>query len=83
MAHPIASFRFADALPICFSIETPNALGKNIQPSAVSTAIHVIYIVADERINPVRTNLPSRRDVYLYHIRGFTRRDARALPEYL
>jgi hypothetical protein len=38
MAHPIASFRFADALPICFPSKRANALGRNIQPSAVSTA---------------------------------------------
>jgi hypothetical protein len=27
MAHPIASFRFADALPLCFSIETRKTVG--------------------------------------------------------
>ena len=29
IAHPIVSFQFADALPLCFSIETRKAIGQN------------------------------------------------------
>jgi len=68
MAHPIVSFRFADALPLCFSIETRKAIGQSY--SAVGGLYRqytLIYIVADERDSiRVRTNYRTAEDVYLY-----------------
>jgi hypothetical protein len=68
MAHPIVSFRFADALPLCFSIETRKTIGQ--QYSAVRGLYRqytLIYIVADERDSiRVRSNYRHGEDVYLY-----------------
>jgi Domain of unknown function (DUF4105) len=68
MAHPIVSFRFADAPPLCFSIETRKAIGQDY--SAVRGLYRqytLIYIVADERDSiRVRTNYRHGEDVYLY-----------------
>src|SRR5438067_5467803 len=68
VAHPIVSFRFADALPLCFSIETRKAIGQ--QYSAVRGLYRqytLIYIVADERDSiRVRSNYRHGEDVYLY-----------------
>jgi hypothetical protein len=68
MAHPIVSFRFADALPLCFSIETRKAIGQ--QYSAVRGLYRqytLIYIVADERDSIlVRSKYRHGEDVYLY-----------------
>jgi len=54
IAHPIVSFRFADSLPLCFSIETRKTI--NQEYSAVRGLFRqftLIYIVADER-DPIR-----------------------------
>jgi len=68
IAHPIVSFRFADALPICFSIETRKMMGQKY--SAVRGLYRhytLIYIVADERdAIRVRSNYRHGEDVYLY-----------------
>src|SRR5213078_4637835 len=68
MAHPIVSFRFADALPLCFSIETRKTIGQ--QYSAVRGLYRqytLIYVVADERDSiRVRSNYRQGEDVYLY-----------------
>ena len=68
MAHPIASFQFADAPPVCFSIETRKEIGENY--SAIGgfyRQYELIYIVADERdVIRVRTNFRKGEDVYLY-----------------
>jgi hypothetical protein len=65
MAHPIVSFRFAGALPLCFSIETRKAIGQ--QYSAVRGLYRqytLIYIVADERdFIRVRSNYRQGEDV--------------------
>lgn len=72
MAHPIMSFQFADALPICFSIETRKTIGQ--QYSAIRGLYRqftLIYIVADERDSiRVRSNYRSGEDVYLYHTKA-------------
>jgi len=69
ISHPIVSFQFADALPICFSIETRKTIGQTY--SAVRGLYRqytLIYIVADERDSiRVRTNYRHGEDVYLYH----------------
>ena len=68
IAHPIVSFQFSDALPLCFSIETRKTIGETY--SAVRGLYRqytLIYVVADERDSiRVRSNY-RREDVYLYH----------------
>src|SRR5690349_19942224 len=68
MAHPIVSFRFADALPLCFSIETRKSAGH--QYAAVRGLYRqytLIYLVADEHDSiRVRSNYRHCEDVYLY-----------------
>jgi Domain of unknown function (DUF4105) len=68
MAHPIASFQFADAPPLCFSIETRKEIGESY--SAIGgffRQYELIYVVADERdVIRVRTNFRRGEDVYLY-----------------
>jgi Domain of unknown function (DUF4105) len=68
IAHPIASFQFADAPPLCFSIETRKKLGQAYSTiGGLYRQFELIYIVADERdVIRVRTNYRSE-DVYLYH----------------
>ena len=68
IAHPIVSFQFSDAPPLCFSIETRKTVGQ--QYSAVEGLYRrytLIYTVADERdVIRLRSNY-RREDVYLYH----------------
>src|SRR5205809_6319208 len=68
ISHPIVSFLFADALPLCFSIETRKTIGQDY--SAVRGLYRqytLIYIVADERDSiRVRSNYRHDEDVYLY-----------------
>jgi hypothetical protein len=67
IAHPIASFQFADALPLCFSIETRKKLGQSYSTiGGLYRQFELIYIVADERdVIRLRTNY-RKEDVYLY-----------------
>ncbi len=69
MAHPIASFQFADAPPLCFSIETRKAVGQTYSAiGGLYRQFELIYIVADERdVIRVRTNFRKGEDIYLYH----------------
>ena len=68
ISHPIVSFLFADALPLCFSIETRKTIGQ--QYSALGGLYRqytLIYIVADER-DSIRLRSNYRHEhVYLYH----------------
>src|SRR4051794_38782304 len=68
MAHPIVSFRFADALPICFSIETRKAVGQGYSAlRGLFRQYPLIYIVADERDSVrVRAKYRHGEEVYLY-----------------
>jgi hypothetical protein len=72
IAHPIVSFRFADALPLAFSIETRKMVGQEY--SAIRgfyRQFTLIYIVADERdVIRLRTNYRKGEDVYLYRVIG-------------
>ena len=70
MAHPIFSFRFADAPPLCFSIETRKAMGQSYSAiGGLYRQYELIYVVADERDSlRVRTNYRHGEDVYLYRI---------------
>jgi hypothetical protein len=68
IAHPIVSFQFADAPPLCFSIEIRKKLGQTYSTIAgLYRQFELIYIVADERdVIRLRTNY-RKEDVYLYH----------------
>ena len=67
IAHPIASFQFADAPPLCFSIEVRKKLGQTYSAiGGLFRQYELIYIVADERdVIRVRTNY-RKEDIYLY-----------------
>src|SRR5256886_2362924 len=67
IAHPIVSFQFADAPPLCFSIETRKKLGQTYSTiGGLYRQFELIYIVADEPdLVPLRTNYPTE-DIYLY-----------------
>src|SRR5437660_6838909 len=67
IAHPIVSFQFADAPPLCFSIETRKKLGQTYPTiGGLYRQFELIYIVADERdVICVRTNY-RKEDIYLY-----------------
>jgi Domain of unknown function (DUF4105) len=68
IAHPVLSFQFSDALPICFSIETRKTIGQKYSTlEGFYRQYTLIYVVADERdCIRLRTNY-RREDVYLYH----------------
>ena len=68
IAHPIVSFQFTDAPPLCFSIETRRKLGQTYSAiEGLYRQFELIYIVADERdVIRVRTNYRDE-DIYLYH----------------
>jgi hypothetical protein len=68
MAHPIVSFQFADAPPVCFSIETRKTVGQTYSAiGGLYRQFALIYVVADERdVVRVRTNYRHGEDIYLY-----------------
>ena len=68
IAHPIVSFQFADALPLCFSIETRKTIGQTYSAlRGFYRQYTLIYVVADERdVIRLRSNYRDE-DVYLYH----------------
>lgn len=70
MAHPIASFQFADAPPVCFSIETRKEVGESYSAlGGFFRQYELIYIVAYESdVIRLRTNIRSGEDVYLYRL---------------
>ena len=67
IAHPIVSFQFADAPPICFSIETRMKLGQSYSAiGGLYRQFELNYVVADERdVIRLRTNYRGE-DIYLY-----------------
>jgi hypothetical protein len=69
MAHPIVSFQFIGAPPLCFSIETRKKVGQTYSAiGGLYRQFELIYIVADERdVIRVRTNYRKGEDIYLYH----------------
>lgn len=71
MAHPIVSFQFADALPVCFSIETRKNVGEQYSAiGGIYRQYELIYTVADERdVMRVRTNFRKGEDLYLYRLK--------------
>jgi hypothetical protein len=68
IAHPVASFEFADGPPLCFSIETRKEVGESYSTiGGLYRQYELIYICADERdVIRLRTNYRHGEDVYLY-----------------
>lgn len=85
MAHPIVSFQFEDAPPICFSIETRRMEGQNYSAiGGLYRQYSLIYLVADERdILRVRTNFRKGEDVYLYRLTSTPEQAQERFLEYL
>jgi hypothetical protein len=85
MAHPIASFQFADTPPVCFSIETRKQLGQTYSAiGGLYRQFELIYIVADERdVIRVRTNYRQGEDVYLYRTAMTSAQAQERFHEYL
>ena len=67
IAHPIVSFQFADAPPLCFSIEMRKKVGQSYSTiGGLYRQFELIYIVADERdVIRLRTNY-RKENIYLY-----------------
>jgi Domain of unknown function (DUF4105) len=84
ISHPIVSFQFDDALPLCFSIETRKMIGQTY--SAVEGFYRrytLIYVVADERdCIRLRSNY-RREDVYLYRTLASPTQARERLHEYI
>ncbi len=84
ISHPIVSFLFGDALPLCFSIETRKKIGQKYSAlRGLYRQYTLIYIVADERDSiRVRSNY-RHEDVYLYHTRASPAQARERFLEYL
>jgi hypothetical protein len=69
MAHPIASFQFEDAPPVCFSIETRKEIGESYSAvGGLYRQYELTYVCGDERdVLRVRTNYRRGEEVFLYH----------------
>jgi len=69
MAHPIASFQFDNAPPVCFSIETRKEIGETYSAvGGLYRQFELVYVCADERdVLRVRTNYRQGEEVFLYH----------------
>lgn len=85
MAHPIVSFQFADALPLCFSIETRKETGENYSAiGGIYRQYELIYIAADERdVVRLRTNYRKGEEAYLYHTKITPDRARARFMEYI
>lgn len=85
MAHPIASFQFADAPPVCFSIETRKKAGQSYSAiGGLYRQFELIYIAADERdVIRVRTNYRQGEDICLYRTTATPAQARERFHEYL
>ena len=85
MAHPIVSFRFADAQPVCFSIEARKVIGQEFSSLAsLYRQAQLIYVVADERDSiRVRAVYRPGEDVYLYRTLSTPQQAQERFLEYL
>ena len=85
IAHPIVSFQFADAMPVCFSIETRKKTGQSYSAiEGLYRRFELIYIVADERdVIRLRTNYRHGEDIYLYRTTVTPARARERFCEYL
>jgi Domain of unknown function (DUF4105) len=84
IAHPIVSFQFADAPPLCFSIEIRKKLGQTYSTiGGLYRQYELIYIAADERdVIRLRTNY-RHEDIYLYHLTAPPNRARERFLEYV
>lgn len=84
IAHPIVSFQFADAPPLCFSIEIRKTVGQSYSTiGGLYRQYTLIYVVADERdVIRLRTNY-RHEDIYLYHITAARDRARERFIEYV
>jgi hypothetical protein len=85
MAHPIVSFQFADAPPLCFSIETRKKVGQSYSSiGGLYRQFELIYIAADERdAIRLRSNYRKGEDVYLYRLAATPAQTRERFREYL
>ena len=85
MAHPLVSFQFSDAPPLCFSIEMRKELNEGYSAiGGLYRQYELIYIVADERdVMRVRTNYRKGEDIYLYRLRVTPEQARQRLMDYL
>src|SRR3989440_4549904 len=84
IAHPIVSFQFADAPPLCFSIETRKRVGQTYSTiGGLYRQYTLIYVVSDERdVIRLRTNY-RHENIYLYHLTVSTERARERFLEYV
>jgi hypothetical protein len=84
IAHPIVSFQFADAPPLCFSIETRKTVGQTYSTiGGLYRQYALIYLVSDERdVIRLRTNYRNE-DIYLYHLTASPDRARERFLEYV
>jgi len=85
IAHPIVIFRFKNALPLAFSIETRREESETYSALAgFYRQYELIVLAADERdLLRVRTGFRAGEDVYLYATTATPERARRRLLEYL
>jgi uncharacterized protein DUF4105 len=85
IAHPIVSFQFADAAPLCFSIETRKQAGQSYSAvRGLYRQFGLIYVVADERdVIRLRTNYRQGEDIYLYRTTTTPAQARQRFHEYL
>lgn len=85
MAHPIVSFQFADAPPLCFSIETRKKTGQSYSAiGGLYRQYNLIFIAADERdVVRVRTNYRKGEDAYLYRTAAGLKHTRERFLEYI
>jgi hypothetical protein len=84
VGHTFVSFRFADAPPVCVSIETKPEIGEGFDPLAsLFKQFELVYVVGDER-DLVRSRTDYRNEeVYLYPIKTTPDRARRLFLVYL
>ena len=85
IAHPIVIFRFKNAPPLAFSIETRREEGETYSALAgFYRQYELIVLAADERdLLRVRTGFRGGEDVYLYATTATPERARRRLLEYI
>jgi len=84
MAHTFVSFNFADAPPVCISIEIRPEVGESFSPvPSMFKQFELIYVVGEERdLVRVRTDYLGE-DVFLYRIQAPTDGVRRLFQVYL
>jgi hypothetical protein len=84
MAHPIMSFQFAGAPPLCFSIETRRKGGQVYSAlGGLYRQFELIYLVSDERdVIRLRTNF-RHEDIYLYRLKSTPEMARASFLEYI